>query len=54
MPEGRCMKCKEQVEIKDPKKTKSAKGKEYIRGSITVYIACGVAVRNCTIAIPSY
>lgn len=32
MPEGRCMRCKKQVEIKDPKKVKTAKGKEMIKG----------------------
>ncbi|MCK4552888.1 hypothetical protein KAT80_01665 [Candidatus Pacearchaeota archaeon] len=43
MSEGRCMKCKKQVEIKDAKKVKSKKGKEYIRG---VCPKCGTTV--CT------
>jgi len=43
MSEGRCMKCKKQVEIKDPQKVKNAKGKEYIRGKCP---NCGTTV--CT------
>lgn len=43
MSEGRCMRCKEKVEIKDAKKTKSVKGKEYMRGSCP---KCGTTV--CT------
>jgi len=32
MPQGYCVKCKGKCEIKDPKKTKTSKGKDMIKG----------------------
>ncbi len=32
MTEGYCVRCKKKVEIKDAKKTKTKKGKDYMKG----------------------
>jgi len=46
MATGYCVKCKEKVEIKNAKKTKTAKGKEMLKGSCP---SCGTTV--CTFKI---
>ena len=41
MVEGRCMKCKEQVEIKDGKETTTSRGTRMMKGKCP---ACGTTV----------
>ena len=41
MVEGRCMKCKEQVQIKDGKETKTSRGTRMLKGKCP---ACGTTV----------
>lgn len=40
MPEGRCMKCKKQVEIKDPQETVMKNGMRAVKGKCE----CGTTV----------
>lgn len=46
MATGYCVKCKEKIEIKNPKKTQTAKGKDMLKGSCP---ACGTTV--CTFKV---
>ena len=46
MSTGYCVKCKEKVEMKDPKKTKTSKGKPMMKGSCP---NCGTTV--CTFKV---
>ena len=46
MAQGYCVKCKSKCEIKDPKKTKTKKGKDMLKGSCP---KCGTTV--CTFKV---